>query len=72
MHPKNLPKEIKDLVIAKIQKHPHISVNRAIDAIQQDGDFADFVSMDKKLSDIRNESWADLNPELYDQLKDFI
>lgn len=72
MHPKHLPEEIKKFVIGKIQKHPHISVNRAIDAIQQLGDFKEFVVMDKKLSDIRNEHWADLNPELYNLLKDFI
>jgi sulfatase maturation enzyme AslB (radical SAM superfamily) len=71
MHPRNLPEQVKATVIEKIKNHPHVTVNRAIDAIQQQGDFTEFLSMDKKLSDIRNEDWSDLNSELYELVKDY-
>jgi sulfatase maturation enzyme AslB (radical SAM superfamily) len=75
MRPCNLPVEIKDKFMKRINEssHQEIIEFRGIvyDHLVRPGNFAKFKVMDDKLNDIRNEHWKDANPELYDMLKEF-
>jgi sulfatase maturation enzyme AslB (radical SAM superfamily) len=71
MHPRNLPADVKQPIIDLIKDHSHSIVPRVLEAINQpNGNFTEFVNQDKKLSEIRNESWFDKNAELYDLIKE--
>jgi MoaA/NifB/PqqE/SkfB family radical SAM enzyme len=68
----NLPEDVKDLVINKLKKTVVIdSLNILINEIKHQGNIKKFIEQDKKINEIRNEEWKDLNPELYQWLKNY-
>ena len=75
MRPSNLPVEVKDLVMKKINllDYEEIVEFRGLvyDHISKKGSFSKFKEMDDKLNQLRNEHWKDANPELYEMLKEY-
>ena len=75
IRPCNLPVNVKDLIIKRINKlkFNEIKAFRSIiyDHISRPGNFAKFKEMDDKLNNLRNEHWKEANPELYEMLKEF-
>lgn len=80
MMPRNLPEEIKEIVINKIQKEKTKFVvpnnkkifDLLIHEIKQPGDFGMFIRNDIRMNQIRNEHWKDLNPWLWNLVKPYI
>ena len=54
-------------------EHEEIQEFRGIvyDHISRQGSFTNFKEMDDKLNQLRNEHWRDVNPELYEMLKEY-
>lgn len=71
MYPKHLPQLAKNAIIEKLSGKNYPVVPRVIDALKQDGDFKFFLNNDNKMNKLRNETWFEHNPELYDLLKEY-
>lgn len=75
MHPKHLPESVKhDLKITLGLWHRQFNMpffKILIDQLNHPGDFRKFMKNDKSLSDLRNENWKDVNPELFELVKEF-
>lgn len=71
MMPKNLPLKAKAVLEEKLAKSSHHFAPMAISEMKKEGDVSLFLDMDKKLNALRNETWAEYNPELYDLLKEY-
>ena len=73
MQPANLPQEVKNTVLANLKNKVG---DRAYSLVENEfknaGNFDLFLDRDTKLNDIRNETWKELNPELYELVMDFI
>ncbi len=75
IRPCNLPVDVKDKIMKKINtlEHEEIINFRGIvyEHLSRPGSFSKFKEMDDKLNDLRNEHWKDVNPELYEMLKEY-
>ena len=75
MRPSNLPVEIKDKIMKRINKLDYEEIielrGLVYDHIAMQGNFDKFKEMDDKLNQLRNEHWKDSNPELYEMLKKY-
>jgi MoaA/NifB/PqqE/SkfB family radical SAM enzyme len=75
MRPSNLPVEIKDKIMKRINKLDYEEIielrGLVYDHIAIQGNFVKFKEMDDKLNQLRNEHWKDSNPELYEMLKKY-
>ena len=76
MGPRNLPTEIKPKVLeylnTKKQEYPekHRKIFKLLkNEILQSGDFGMFIRNDIRLNQIRNESWEQLNPWLWNEIQ---
>ena len=79
MELQNLPDPVKQLALERIRSTPQ---HFALTVIQPqllrqmmeftNGNFDNFKEMDQKLNNLRNETWYDLNPELYSWLKPYL
>lgn len=75
MSPKNLPENVKSLLLEKIniwERNINVPIwNLIRNEFSKNGDFREFIRQDKKLNDLRNEFWGDHNTELYEMVKQF-
>lgn len=71
MSPRHLPEHIKPELTKKLIKENRPYTKILLNEINQIGDIHKFIGEDKKLNSIRNESWHDINPELYRWLKEY-
>ena len=73
MQPSNLPQEVKNIILANLKNKIG---DRAYSLVENEfknaGNFDLFLDRDTKLNDIRNETWKELNPELYELVMGFI
>jgi sulfatase maturation enzyme AslB (radical SAM superfamily) len=71
MQPSNLPKKVKNKILkdltGKTSSHCLSMIKAEFD---KEGDIDLFLDKDKKVNDVRNEDWRNLNTELYSLLKD--
>jgi MoaA/NifB/PqqE/SkfB family radical SAM enzyme len=72
MNPVNLPTEIKEKLITKLQQSNLKEKNLVIDSLKGDGNIETFLNYDSRLNSIREEHWKDSNPELYSWLKPYM
>jgi hypothetical protein len=73
MQPANLPQQVKTTILANLKnKIGERAYSLVDDEFKNTGNFDLFLDRDSKLNSIRNETWQDVNPELYDMLKGFI
>ena len=73
MEIKNLPLDAKIYVKNLIDSKDQLTdINKLIlDELDREGNITEFVTMDQKLNRLRNESWKDLNPDLFHFIKDY-
>lgn len=71
LNPANLPEDAKDIIRERISKIDHWFVPRLLDIINTPGDINKFIKKDKILNKLRNETWFEHNPELYELLKKY-
>lgn len=71
LSPENLSDNAKNFIADKLSKINHYFVPMILDFMKKPGDINAFVSHDKKLNKIRNETWFEHNPELYELLKEY-
>jgi len=72
MHPKHLPDSAKQYLIKKISALDYPVAPRVVDALKQHGDFSLFLKEDTVMNELRNETWYELNPELFELIKDYL
>jgi len=68
MMPRNLPAEVKKELINTYQDNQEPIYKLIVDELKQPGNTELFVDMDSKLNTIRNETWKDINPWLYNRI----
>lgn len=68
---KNLTDDAKNFIADKLSKINHYFVPMILDSMKKQGNIYEFVDYDKKLNKIRNETWFEHNPELYNLLKEY-
>ena len=73
MQPANLPPEVKNTILVNLKnKVGYQAYSLVENEFKNAGNFDLFLDRDTKLNDIRNETWKELNPELYELVMDFI
>jgi MoaA/NifB/PqqE/SkfB family radical SAM enzyme len=73
MQPANLPESVKEKILRNLKgKVGERAYSLVKDEFKNTGNFDLFLDRDSKLNSVRNEDWKELNPELYEMIKDFI
>lgn len=75
MLPRQLPESVKDVIKTKIIQCKN-EINEslytvALDELDKPGDFKKFMKQDSALNELRSEHWKDVNPELYEMVKNY-
>jgi len=69
----NLPEEVKTKIITNLKHKVDVTTyNMIYDEMMKTGNFNSFLNVDNKLNSIRSEHWKDLNPELYEMVKQHV
>lgn len=73
MQPANLPEPVKQLLLQKLKYKTNANTFSMIEyELSKSGNFNEFLNKDRKINELRNEHWQDLNPELFNMLKEFM
>lgn len=73
MQPANLPDSVKERILPILKLRASGRAYSIVEAeFKNKGDLNLFLDRDKKLNQLRNEHWSELNPELYNLIKDYI
>lgn len=72
MQPANLPTEVKNTILNNLKNKIDQKVFGMIeDEFKNTGSLENFFKKDKRLNELRNEDWRELNPELYELIKSY-
>lgn len=75
IRPCNLPVDVKDRIMKDINRIDHDEIVEIVpmiyEALSRPGNFGLFKEYDDKLNYLRDEHWKNLNPELYEMIKEF-
>lgn len=79
IRPANIPLDVKNELIyyyenkkSAVSENRHKVYNLIINELNKEGDFGMFIRNDIRLNSIRNESWENLNPWLWNRIQKFI
>lgn len=71
MSPCNLPEHVKPKIIDRLLRDSMPYTNILINEINKTGHIDRFILEDNKLNSLRKEHWKNINPELFDWIKDY-
>lgn len=73
MQPACLPDEVKVKILINLKDKVGDNIFNMVKAeFEKTGNLQNFFAKDKKINELRKETWTTLNPELYELLKDYM